>query len=179
MAVKAEWSWLLVSSVMKDIITQSRSNANRKINVQLKNEGHSIKSGRRRLDAIPLIDSRKKTAIPVAPAPSQFPKLVQSNRQRLHPLQQELSTSNNSFFPLPSEKSASFHSFSPRTLQGSSNQQSPEKICKPRVELCIQNPQNTKHTSSRNQSSKSHTILVNTPRIKGVILIWHNKDIFY
>lgn len=131
------------------------------------------------LDAIPLGDSRREAVIPVAPAPSQFQKLVQSNRQKLHPLQQEPSTGSNFFFPLFSEKSAPFHSSSPRTLQGPSNHQSPEKICKPKVELCVQNPQNTKHTASRNQSSKSQAIIANRPPIKGNILIWHNKDIFY
>lgn len=175
MAIKAEWSWPLVSSVMKDIITQSRSNANRKLNAQLKNEGHSIKSGRRRLDVIPLVDSRKEAVIPVAPAPSQFQKSIQNNRQKLHPLWQEPLTSSNSSFPFLSEKSAPFHSSSPRTLQGSSNHQSPEKICKPRVESCVQDPQNTKHTASHNQSSKSQPMLANRPPIKGIISIWHNK----
>ena len=171
MAVKAEWSWPLVFSVMKDIITKSRSNANRKMNAKLKNEGHTIKSGRRRLDAIPLVDSHREAVIPVAPAPSQFQKLVQNNRQKLHPLQQEPSTSSNSSFPLPSEQSAPFHSPSPRTLQAPSNHQSPEKICKPRVESCVQNPQNTKHTAGRKQSSKSHAIMANIFPVKGIILI--------
>lgn len=135
---------------MKDIITQSRSNANRKINAQLKNEGHSVKSRRRRLDAIPLVDSRREAVIPVAPAPSQLQKSVRSNRQKLHPLQQEPSTSSNSSILFSSENSALFHSSSPRTLQGPSNHQSPEKICNTRVELCIQNSQNTKHTASHN-----------------------------
>lgn len=119
---------------MKDIITQSRSNANGKNNTKLKNEGHTIKSGRRRLDAIPLIDSRGETVIAVAPAPSQFKKSVQNNRQKLHPLQQEPSTSSNSFFPIPSKKSAPFHSSSPRTLQAPSNHQSPEKTESPKYE---------------------------------------------
>ena len=156
---------------MKDIITQSRSNANRKMNVKLKNEGHIVKLGHRRLDAIPLVDSHKEAVILVAPAPSQFQKLVQNNQQKLHQLQQKPSTNSNSFFFLPSEKSALFHSSSPRTLQDPSNHQLPEKTCKPTVESCVQNPQNTKHIVGRKQSSKSYAIMANTSPVKGIILI--------
>lgn len=89
MAVKAEWSWPLVSSIMKDIIMQSRSNANQKMNAKLKNKGYIAKSGRRRLDAIPLVDPHREAVTPIAPAPSQFQKSVQNSRQKLHSFQEE------------------------------------------------------------------------------------------
>lgn len=145
------------------------------MNAKLKNKGYIVKSRRRRLDAIPLVHPHREAVIPVAPAPSQFQKSVQNSRQKLHSLQEEPQLVAT---PPPSEKSAPFHSSSMRKLQAPSNHQSPE-ISKSKVESCVRSPQNTKHSTGRKQSSKSHAIMANTHPVKGIILIWHNNDIFY
>lgn len=120
-ALKANWSWALISSVMKDIITQSRSNAKRKQNAKLKKEGHIIKPGRPRLDALPSQESLGNISIPVAPASIELQNTIPKTKSPLRPLQHQILPHNNSTILNYAPKlGASTQSSSPGTLMNTS-----------------------------------------------------------
>lgn len=85
-ALKANWSWALISSVMKDIITQSRSNSQRKQNAKMKKEGHIIKPGRPRLDTFLSEKPMGNLLIPVAPASIELENVISKTKSPLRPL---------------------------------------------------------------------------------------------
>lgn len=169
MAMKANWSWPLVSSVMKDISTQSRSNANRKINAKLK-KGHVIKSGRRRLDATSLPQLPMDLSIPVAPALPQLPNIHKKNKEKLHPLQEQTSLNAKLVFPYLIQRSASSEISSPGTLNAPSVYSSPHKSSCP-----IENPF-TKDSLHKNNS----TARILSKRLSSSYRYYHfNKRYFF
>lgn len=174
MAVKAKWSWPLVSSVMKDIITQSRSNANRKMNAKLKKEGHVIKSGRRRLDATPLPHSPMDLSIPVAPTLPRLPDLLKKNKEKLHPLQEQTSLNAKLISPYSIQGSASSEISSPETLKAPSVYSS---LHKSNYSIENSHTRNSKHedNSAARISSKGPNPVISTKGISSIYI----KEYYY
>lgn len=73
-----------------------------------KKKGYIVKSGRRRLDAIPLVDPHREAVTPIAHALSQFQKSVQNSRQKLHSLQEEPQLVATPPSPFPSKSQRYF-----------------------------------------------------------------------
>lgn len=103
---------------MKDIITQSRSNANRKLNAKLKQEGQIVKPGRRRLDVLPPFESTTKTSIPVAPSPAHFERLPPKTERVLHLLKEQPCLDSRIHSKTLAEQFTLAGSLSPGTLTG-------------------------------------------------------------
>lgn len=172
MAVKANWSWPLVSSVMKDIITQSRFNTNRRMNAKLKKEGHVIKSGRRRLDATPLPHSLIDLSIPIAPRLPHLFDRPQKNKKKLHPLQEQTSSNAKLVFPYPIQKSATFGMSSPGTLKAPSVYNSPHKSNYPIENSYTRNSKPENHSTARILSNGRYPVITTTTSTKGIPFIY-------
>lgn len=178
MAVKANWSWPLVSSVMKDFISQSRSNANRKINAKLKNEGHVIKSGRRGLDAIPLPHSPMELSILVAPILPHLPDLPKKNKEKLHPLQEQASLNTKVVFPYSIQGSASSDIPSPGTLKAPSTHGSMHKSCFSIKNSLTRDSEHENNSIGRISSKGFRPVIATITPAKGIFSVYIKKYYF-